>query len=153
MAADDTFFQNPTTSFDSIIEKALFLMSEKILRLGRGFMEYCLLSAAWGLVMSRLSEVDTEKLRHESVQKIGRLYYKILAGQEYSNVAKLGGTGACNLLADSDMPALPPALGGKEVTTPRMVLPDPDLSFAEYEYEDLSNWSFDAFWPFDPNNL
>lgn len=79
---EDMFFQGILTDFSSILNQAFKVLEEKCMRQGEGLYFYWHVSAAYGLVQSRLDHERSASLKLEATDRIAKLYHKILAFQE-----------------------------------------------------------------------
>jgi hypothetical protein len=82
---DNFILSSLRSSTSSLVEKALEIFEQKMMRLGTGYMEYWLMSAAYGLIPSSNPSTSADDLRSRgknAIEKMTRLCYKILALQE-----------------------------------------------------------------------
>ena len=64
------------------IENALLMLEEKITRLGTGYTNFWYISAAFGLVLSKVSPESAAAQKQQAIDRVARQYYKVLASQE-----------------------------------------------------------------------
>ena len=62
--------------------KVLEIVEDQLLRLGKGFREYWVISATWGLLKSKFEPDQVESVRKEAIDRIMTAYHKVLASQE-----------------------------------------------------------------------
>ena len=60
----------------------LEILQDQLLRLGKGFREYWVVSATWGLLKSKFEPDQAESAKKAAVDRIMTLCYKVLASQE-----------------------------------------------------------------------
>ena len=69
-------------SFSPLLDTALAMLEEKIMRLGVGFQEYWFSSAAYSLVRSISSAGHSSSQELQAIDRFTRVYYRIIAFQE-----------------------------------------------------------------------
>ena len=76
----------------AMIAKVLTILDDQLLRLGKSFKHYWLISATWGLVKSKFEphEAEAETAKKEAIDRVMNLYYKILTLQESQGVETSG---------------------------------------------------------------
>lgn len=79
---EDMFFQGILMNFPLILDEAFKILEEKCMRRGEGFQYYWHVSAAWGLVQSKLGHESFDDMKVQATDRIAKLYHKVLAFQE-----------------------------------------------------------------------
>ena len=69
------------TSLQPLVEGALDLLEDKVLRLGEWYHQYWFASAAFAFASCRVEERGEDAARNKAVERVSRLYYKVLAFQ------------------------------------------------------------------------
>ena len=64
------------------MEKALRLQEERAMRPGRGSHQHWYISAAYSFVSIQLDPTRVEIFRHQAVDRVARLLYKVLSMQD-----------------------------------------------------------------------
>ncbi|KAI9758709.1 MAG: hypothetical protein M4579_002884 [Chaenotheca gracillima] len=123
---------NLSTSLSQPIEKTLALLEDKIMRLGQGFRQYWFVSTAYGLVYSTLSPEHSALQKQQAIDRVQRLYYKVLGSQEDLTRAIV--------LSDEGMRQAEPVNNAG---------PTPE----GFDYVDLSGWTLDNLWTFDVGDM
>ncbi|KAG0650421.1 Transcription factor lepE [Hyphodiscus hymeniophilus] len=82
LAPNDMFFQGILANFDSILNLAFSVLEERCMRRGEGFQFYWHVSAACGLVQSKLGRESDEDVKSRATNRIAKSYHRVLAFQE-----------------------------------------------------------------------
>lgn len=164
LSLDDLFHRSLSSSFPQLIEKALTVLEDKLIRIGEGYQHYWFTCAASGLTLSETG-TSLQAARQQATERICRLYCKILASQEtlppirspppnrhgnvpdYTDRPTTVGINQVGLHHDVPMTApleQPMQNGG---------MPEPDPFGGFDGYGDLSGWEIADFWTFDPYHV
>jgi hypothetical protein len=79
---EDMFFEGILTNFSSILNQAFKIFEEKCMRQEGGLYFYWHVSAAYGLVQSKLDHESSASSKLEATDRVAELYHKMLAFQE-----------------------------------------------------------------------
>lgn len=151
---DNFILSSVRFSAASLVEKALEIFEQKMMRLGTGYMEFWLMSAAYGIMPSvsdpSASAEDMKARGRKAVEKISRVSYKILALQDSSAVGAEPPTVVERIVPQTS--AVPEAvmegealgMGVMSLDNVSTGMPTP---FADLE--DMSSWTLTDFWAFD----
>ena len=80
--ADEMFFKGVFASFAPMLKRAFKVLEERCMRRGEGFQFYWHVSAAYGLVQSKLGSESLEEMKMRATDKLAKFYHKVLAFQE-----------------------------------------------------------------------
>lgn len=67
-----------------------------MMRLGKAFHQYFIISSAYGLALSRAPGADESAQKHQAVDRVAKLYYKVYATQGDSTIGANGAGGPVN---------------------------------------------------------
>ena len=81
---DDLYLQAFHTTASELVEKALAMCEDIVMRLGRGQHYFRFIAAAYGLMRSRLIPQSTENEKRQATDRVANLFFKILYSQEDS---------------------------------------------------------------------
>jgi hypothetical protein len=77
-----------SSGFLQHVESALAMLEDKITRLGTGYTHYWYISAAYGLITSKLPSGGTTSQKQQAIDRVARQYFKVRASQEHLPQAK-----------------------------------------------------------------
>jgi hypothetical protein len=76
------FFQGILASFGTMLDIAFKVLEEKCMRRGEGFQYYWHVSAAFGLVQSKLGNENFDDVKFRATDRIAKFYHRVLKFQE-----------------------------------------------------------------------
>lgn len=150
---DNFILSSLRSSASSIVEKAIEIFEQKMMRIGTGYMEFWLMSAAYGIMPSSNPSAGTDDLKSrgkKAIEKLTRICYKILALQENVTAGIESQPVARRVVAQtsaaSDVVMEGESLGmgvvGLDNVSSEIPAPFADL-------DDVSSWTWTDFWAFD----
>ncbi|GAB1743198.1 hypothetical protein NU219Hw_g9054t1 [Hortaea werneckii] len=156
--ADSAIGQIVEHHANRVMEEAIQMLTDKVIRFGREQRQLWIALAAHGFWKSRKDPANRTEFMQEAVEKITRPYYKIMAcQQEESSVLNPSST----RVPDQPSSAQPPvgaamengALDYLPPAPPAMMTHDPDLSEQPLlDLDEIEAWTFEN-WAFDPAEL
>lgn len=117
-----------SATFPLTLDRAFALLSERALRPGRGFHQFWYVSAAACLVQIKLAPERAAFLKNQALERVTRLYHKVLAFRE----------------EDGDTGLLPE--GGPRINS------DSDRHLEPCELFDSQSWTLDDLWALDSSS-
>lgn len=81
-STDDLFLDSQSNTFIQYMENALFMLEDRITRLGTGYTHYWYISAACSLLRSAMRPEDSSAQKQQAIDRVARQYFRIFASQE-----------------------------------------------------------------------
>lgn len=141
--------QSLVNSFEPSIEKALKMQEEKIMRLGEGRNHYWFISAASSFVQAKISPESASAAKQQAVERVTRLFYSILTGQENYNAGSTSDTRSDTVDAGAQEPlqTVVPANPKDVMLQQQMLLPNTSgVDFDPFQHIDVTEWALDNLW-------
>lgn len=85
---DDLFLDSQSNTFIQYMENALFMLEDRIKRLGTGYTHYWYISAACSLLRSAMRPDESSVQKQQAIDRVARQYFRVFNSQEVFQKAR-----------------------------------------------------------------
>jgi hypothetical protein len=82
ISTDDLFLDSQSNTFIQYMENALFMLEDRITRLGTGYTHYWYISAACSLLRTAMRPEDSSLQKQQAIDRVARQYFRVFSSQE-----------------------------------------------------------------------